>query len=324
MPLVSVLMVFHRDTPFFRPAIASVLGQTLRDLELVLVDNGTGLPAEALGGAERDARVRWVRLARNEGIPGGHNAGVRAAQGEFIALLDYDDIARPERLERQVALLREQKSVGLVSSLAETIDEQGAVVGREFSLVEADAQRAYTQFAAPVVMPAYTGRRELFEALPYREIFPLAADFDFLARAAERTRLAAVPEVLLHYRRYAAQTTNARAMDIERSRCAIRLLTARRRASRSEDSPAVPEFCEAGSLAEISRECARRCAAEGFFALAAYHARRSLALEPTLANAVRATALGARILRSAPRTERRFAARLFFSGPVRALGVRPQ
>ena len=74
MPAVSVLMVFHRDTPFLRPALASALKQTFADFELVLVDNGTGLGADALGELGRDPRLRWVRLARNEGIPGGHNA----------------------------------------------------------------------------------------------------------------------------------------------------------------------------------------------------------------------------------------------------------
>lgn len=180
-------MVFHRDTPFLRPAIESVRRQTFRDWELVLVDNGTGLPADALGEAGRDPRLTWVRLPRNEGIPGGHNAGVAAARGEFIALLDYDDLALPGRLERQVDLLDRDPSVGLVSSLAESIDEHGRVTGGEFALVEPAAQRAYVAFAAPVVTPAYTGRRMLFERFPYRTELSHAADFDFLARAIEAT-----------------------------------------------------------------------------------------------------------------------------------------
>ena len=114
MPQVSVLMVFHRVTPFFEPAVRSVLEQTFDDLELVLVDNGTGLPVKALGELGADPRVHWVRLPCNEGIPSGHNAGVAAARGEFIALQDYDDIALPHRLERQVATLRADPGIGLV------------------------------------------------------------------------------------------------------------------------------------------------------------------------------------------------------------------
>ncbi|HVU33243.1 MAG TPA: glycosyltransferase, partial [Opitutaceae bacterium] len=229
MPALSALMVFHRDTPHLRSAVESVLNQTWRDLELVLVDNGTGLTADALGGAGRDPRLRWVRLARNEGIPSGHNAGLAVAAGEFIALLDYDDMAQPQRFERQIALLRSEPAVGLVSSLVDTIDETGTVVGREFSIVSGEAQRTYSAFAAPVVTPAYLGRRSVFARFPFRPEFSLAADFDFLARAAEVCEFAAVPEVLLHYRRYSGQTSESRKDVMEANWCAIRVATARRR-----------------------------------------------------------------------------------------------
>ena len=323
MPAVSVLMVFHRDTPFLRPAIASVLGQTWDDLELVLVDNGTELAPEMLGDLGRDARIRWVRMGWNDGIVVGHNAGVSAARGEFIALLDYDDIALPRRIERQIEKLRNEPRLGLVSSMAETIDERGVMIGREFSLVESEAQRAYSQYAAPVVTPAYMGRREIFEALAYREHFPLAADFDFLARAAERSQLAAVPEVLLHYRRYPTQTTNAHALEIERSRCLVRLLTAQRRAGRAEDLSLGSKIRATASAAAVCHECAQCCLAEEWFALAAYHARRAVALHPTIPHAARALALALRVFRRARHVERRLAIRVFLSGPVRALGVRP-
>jgi GT2 family glycosyltransferase len=60
MPLVSVLMVSHRDTPYLRPAVQSILTQTLRDLELVFVDNGSGMTPVDLGEMGRDPRLRWL------------------------------------------------------------------------------------------------------------------------------------------------------------------------------------------------------------------------------------------------------------------------
>lgn len=324
MPVVSALMVFHRDTPYLRPAIASLLGQTLRDLELVLVDNGTGLAPAALGELGRDPRLRWVRLPHNAGIAAGHNAGVAAASGEFIALLDYDDLALPRRLERQVAALRAAPRLGLVSSLAERIDAQGVVTGREFALVDPAAQHAYSQYAAPAVMPGYTGRRAVFAQLAYRAEFPLTADFDFLTRAAEHWALAAVPEVLVRYRWHAAQTTQQQAAAIEDGRGVVRLLTARRRAGRPEDLPSLLTGDAAvRSGAEACRRHARRCLAEGFAVLAAYHARRSFVLERRAASLARATALAARALAAAPAGARGPVARMFLTGPVRALGLRP-
>ena len=316
--------MFHRDTPFLRPAIASVLGQTWRDLELVLVDNGTGLPASALGEFGRDPRVRWVRLPANAGIAAGHNAGVAAASSEFIGLLDYDDLMMPRRLERQVALLRADPRLGLISSLVETIDAASCVTGCEFSVVEPIAQCRYTQYAAPVVTPAYTGRREVFTQLPYREVFAFSADFDFLARAAEGWPLAAVPEVLLGYRHHLAQTTVQHAARIAAERCAVRLLTARRRAGRPEGTELFPAaLADASTPAAAMRRCAELCLLEGFAPLAAFHARRSFIERPTPASLAKAARLFSLALRVAPAADRWGVTRMFLTGPVRALGLRP-
>ena len=315
-------MVFHQDTRFLRPAIASVFAQTFRDLELVLVDNGTGLTTDALGESGRDPRLRFVRLPRNEGIPGGHNAGVAAARGEFIALLDYDDVALPQRLELQVAALRADPGLGVVSALAETIDAEDRVTGRVFCLADPAAHRLYTQYWSAVVTPALTGRREVFTETPYRGEFPVSGDFDFQARVFERWRGHVVPEVLLRYRVYREQTTQQRGIAIEQSRAAIQLATARRRAGRPEDLAFAIAIAQGGSLAKIWQRAATQSLAEGFPLLAAYHARRLLALGGAAA-AWRAGALALTAWRRAPAGERTLAARLFLTGPVRAHRLQP-
>lgn len=323
MPLVSVLMVFHRDTPFLRPAIASVLGQTLRDLELVLVDNGTGLTSEGLGVLGQDPRLTWVRLPTNVGIVGGHNAGVQAARGEFIALLDYDDLARPRRLELQVAALRADPRLGLVSALAQRIDAEGRPLGSVFCLPDPAGHLAYSQFAAPVITPAATVRREVLEAFPYRAEFPFAADLDFQARACERWPMAVLPEVLLDYRWYSDQTTQQRGISIEQSRAAIQLAAARRRSGRPEELANMVRALAASTAAESWRRAASLCLEEGYAVPAAFAARRSFAMERTGRAFREAIRLGTRAWRKAAPGERSLAARMFLTGPVRALGLRP-
>ncbi len=314
MPAVSVIMVFHRDTPFLRPAIASILGQSFRDFELLLVDNGTGLTVAALGPLGGDPRIRWVRLARNEGIAGGHNAGVAAAQGEFIALLDYDDLALPQRLEKQVAALRADPGLGLVSALADRIDAGGKITGKVFCIPDPAGHRAYAQYAAPVVTPAATGRRELFVATPYRPEFPYAADLDFQSRATEQWRFAVLPEVLLHYRWYADQTTQQKLAEIEKSRCTISLLTARRRAGRPEGLEAIQRLQVGMSPAEYNRRVARVCLAENFCELAAFRARSSLTLDRSIASVWVAARLVLQAWWQAAASERGRVARMFFKG----------
>ena len=320
-------MVYHRVTPFLRPAVQSVLTQTFSDLELVLVDNGTGAGLAPLGELGRDPRVRLVSSSSNRGIAGGHNLGLNHARGEFIALLDYDDIALPRRLARQIEVLRADPGLGLVCSRAAAIDADGVVTGPEFSLLGEKAQYAYTAYTAPAVTPTYAGRREVFERFPYRQEFPGAADYDFLARAAEVCRLGGVPEVLLHYRHHAGQTTWQRAAAQIHSACMIRLITARRRHGRAEDL--------AGVVAEVSvwRESppppadayarfARWSLREGLAVQAVYHARRLVAVRRDLGAAARAARVLASALRTAPR-EAALLVRLFFTGPVRAHGLKP-
>jgi len=310
--------------PFMAAAINSVVNQSYRDWELILVDNGTGLGAEALGEGARDPRVRFVRLKSNEGIPAGHNAGVAAAKGEFVALQDYDDLSRPNRLDLQVSALRANADLGIVSGLAEQIDEAGRLLrGGVFCLPDASQHLAYALYAPPVITPAAMARREVLLALPYRAEFPFAADIDLQARLVERWRMAVLPEVLLRYRVYAAQTTQQRSASIERSRAVIQVITARRRMGRPEDLASTLRAVDGKGAAESWRCTSALCAKEGFGVLAAFHARRSFVLERSFTSVLKATRLLFKARQGVALSERRKILRMFLTGPVKALKLRP-
>ena len=324
MPTVSVVMVFHRVNQFMAEAVRSVVEQGYRDWELILVDNGTGVGVEALGKAADDPRVRFVRLPRNEGIPAGHNAGVAAAQGEFVALHDYDDVSLPDRLGAQVIALRKNAALGLVSARAERIDGENRLLrGQVFCLPEGRGHWMYSLYAPPVITPTAMARREVFRALPYRTEFPFAADIDFQARFAEQGGMAVLPETLLRYREYAAQTTQQRAASIEQSRAVIQLIAARRRAGRAEELAVTMRVADMGTAAESWRRTSALCTSEGFVVLAAYHARRSFMLERTGRSAIKALRLLWQAQCGRSLAEQNAAWRMFFRGPVKALKLRP-
>lgn len=322
-PRVSVITLFHQDTPYLRPALRSVLAQTFQDFELLLVDNGTGLLSEQLGPEAEDPRVRFVRLPRNEGIPGGHNAGVQAARGEYIALFDYDDLMLPMRLGRQVATLDSDPGLLLVSGVAERIDAEERVLGREFSIVDPAQAYAYSAYAAPFPTPACVGRRALFTSLPYRTEFPFASDFDFQARAAEHGRVEALPEVVLKYRWYPSQTTQEKSAQIERSRVAARILAARRRAGRPEALERLlsHRLCSARTAAECCQLGAWLALSEGYTVLAAYLARRMVVYEKRGGSALGSARLAVAIWRATRGPERDVCAAMYLRGPVRALRI---
>lgn len=324
MPAVSVVMIFHRDQEFLRPAIASILSQTLRDLELVLVDNGVGLDAKSLGALADDPRLRWVRLPRDDGIELAANAGMAVATGEYFAMMDSDDLALPQRLERQVATLRADPSLGAVAGLTRNIDEHGRLLaGGVFTLLNPEEFRAYALYAPPLTHPLVTGRREVFLSFPFRPEFKFTGSFDFYARVSENWRLAVIPEVLMHYRVYPTQTTWRRFELIEQGRYAITLLSARRRAGRPENLESLLEISESITAAEYSRRTAIQCLNEGFFVPAAYLARRSFIMERSLVSAGKGLGLLLRVWLRAPMNQWRGVIAMFLLGPVRALGVHP-
>jgi glycosyltransferase involved in cell wall biosynthesis len=327
MPVVSVLMVFHRDTPFLRPAIASVLGQSLSGLELLLVDNGVGLDPAALGEAARDPRVRLISLPENRGASVGRNAAMAQSRGEFIALLDHDDIALPGRLEKQVALLRAQPRVGLVSCLADSIDEQGTVFGREFALLTEPDQKQFSNYSMPSPASACTGRREIFEQFPFRPELDLAEDSDCLSRVAEAAPICGIPEALVQYRHHSDQCSRERTASQIVSACLVRLITARRRRGRAEDLAAA-----AGDVArwrhqppaseEIYAYFAGECLRDGSPLLAAYHARRMLAVRGSFRTVTQALRLLPPALLRADNEAGKLL-RLFLTGPLRTHGLVP-
>jgi GT2 family glycosyltransferase len=320
-------MPFHRVLPALPVAAESVLRQTLSDVELIAVDNGTGQGARVLGSVANDSRVRVVSLPENRGISRGRNAGIAAARGELIALLDYDDVAWPQRFERQVEALRRDPTLGLVGAHADKIDADGRRVGWEFTLAGRDEPRTFLRYTMPASTSTLMGRRDVFENFPFRPSLDLAEDFDFVSRVSERAGFAVLAEPLISYRHYPGQTTRERFAGQMLLAAFVRLLSARRRAGRDEGMEALlanyPEWLQrAPALDAVHAEFARRCAREGFPDLAVYHARKLLSARRDPVALALALRLWLAAMRQAPR-QGAFLTHLFWRGPLRAHRLRP-
>lgn len=327
MPVVSVVLAFHRITPHLRPAVRSILDQTLGDLELIVVDNGTGRGLDALEQEGRDPRVRLLSFPENRGIAAAHNAAVAVAGGEFVAMMDYDDLSLPARLEREVAVLRAEPALGMVFTAADTIDAVGRVTGREFALGTPREQAAFSAYAMPANSPTLMGRSEIFRRFPHREDYRIAPDYDFYTRAVEIWPSRGLPEVLFQYRRHAGQTTLGSPPLQVWENALTRLLTARRRAGRSERyselmAETAPQRVRPPAPAATFAWLAERALAEDLPLLAAHAARRLLNARRDLRGLDEALAVMAGILAGsdAVRVE---ALRLFLTGPLRSYGLRP-
>src|SRR5580658_530 len=121
-PLVSVVMATYNGEKFLRPAIASILDQTFRDLELIVVDDASTDRTESILRDFKDDRMVVLRNHRNLGIAGATNRGLNAARGQYIALQDHDDISLPHRFQTQVEFLNSHPDIAVVGSAATLID----------------------------------------------------------------------------------------------------------------------------------------------------------------------------------------------------------
>lgn len=208
-PPVSVVMSVHNGVRYLAAAIDSVLTQTLADLELVVIDDGStdASPWVLAAYASRDDRVLVLRQ-ENAGLATSLNRGIAHARAPLIARLDADDIAEPWRLELQHAYLAESPDVGLVGGAVVFMDEDGRRFGEaRYPLSDAEIRRAFVT-TTPFVHSAVMLRREAFEtAGGYRAAFPHAEDLDLWLRLGAVSRLANLEETVVSYRIHPDQTT---------------------------------------------------------------------------------------------------------------------
>lgn len=207
-PRVSVLMAVRDGGSYLSEALASIRAQSLREWELVAVDDGStdGTAAELADAAGSDARIRVFRQERL-GLVAALNRAATEARAEYFARMDADDRAHPERLERQVAFLEKHPEVGVLGT---AVRRFGAAEGVWLRPVDDAAIRAALLFEAPLAHPTVMLRRTSWQAAAgegYREDFRAAEDIDLWERLASHTRFGNLEEPLLDYRVHASQVT---------------------------------------------------------------------------------------------------------------------
>lgn len=210
-PAVSVVMIVHNARPYVAEATESILRQTLSEFELVIIDDGSTDGSAAVLGryAARDERIRLFRRP-NRGVAVTRNEGITLSRGRFIAMMDADDIAPPERLERELAFLRTHPDHAAVGGRVLLIDPDGDPIGlwHTIRLRHEDIVEVLLNKLSSFHHGAALFRREALEAAGgYREQFWTSSDYDLVLRLAEQGRLANLPAVMLHYRQHLASLT---------------------------------------------------------------------------------------------------------------------
>jgi GT2 family glycosyltransferase len=223
-PRVSVVMGVYNGERFVREAVDSILQQTLDDLELIVVDDGSSDATPQILATIDDPRLRVLRRDENRGHPASLNEGIAAARAPLIARLDADDVAEPERLERQVAAMAAQHGLDVLGTWTTEIDADGQVIGG-FSFPPSEPLiRWVLSFTNVVFHPTVIMRRDMLRRIGgYDASVQCADDHDLFTRVLMHGgRISLLPERLLRYRRSAAQISSARLLEQERESVAVR------------------------------------------------------------------------------------------------------
>ena len=249
-PTVSVVLPALNGAPHLAEAIGSILAQTFDDLELIVADDGSddGSREIAEGFAERDARVRTIALTRDPATLSGaraDNAATRLARGAFIARMDQDDVAAPERLAVQLALMEAQGLDVCGSQAVYFGDRDDPIWFPEGH----DAILSELVFRPAMVHAAQTTRADARRAAPLDET-TVAEDYEWQTRMAGRLGFGNARETLVRYRRHPAQGSQVRrtAMLRDWSRFRFRYFFERFPEARLQDFRAVNLVAARGAI----------------------------------------------------------------------------
>jgi glycosyltransferase involved in cell wall biosynthesis len=197
-PRVSVLIGAFNNAGTLERAASSMLQQTVADLELLIIDDGSrdGTGEVAARIAAGDARARVLAMPENVGISRSLNAGLAASSAPYVAVLDADDWSEPRRLERQLAVLESDASIAVVGCRMREVDECGRELVPRTSFASGDVNGVLMRFN-PIPNTAAAFRREpALAAGGYDPRYLWAAEYDLWLRLAERYRIVALDEIL--------------------------------------------------------------------------------------------------------------------------------
>jgi glycosyltransferase involved in cell wall biosynthesis len=202
-PEVSIVMPVRNVQDSIDPAIRSILAQTWKAWELVVLDDGsTDETVQRLRvWADLDDRIRPFVDGRSLGLPVRLNEGVRYSRAPIVARMDGDDICYPRRLETQLAFLQDNPEIDVVGAGSMVFTSDGALRGprcRPGGHDELTANR--WRNGIPLAHPTWMGRRSWFVRFPYDARARCCEDWEVLLRGHPSSRYASLPDVLLGYR----------------------------------------------------------------------------------------------------------------------------
>jgi glycosyltransferase involved in cell wall biosynthesis len=214
-PAISVVMPVYNGGKYLKEAIESILNQTYKDFELILINDGSTDASEEIIESFSDKRIVYLDNGKNLGLAASFNAGIDAARGAYIARMDADDISLPERFEKQLSYLERKPHIGIVGSSIMIINEGGRRLAVHLRPKTHKEIKFSSLFSSPMYHPTVMGRTEIFRSHHYNETFSNSEDYELWSRLLfdSNVRFANFKAPLLKYRVYPQSFTQALNLD---------------------------------------------------------------------------------------------------------------
>nr|WP_262915791.1 glycosyltransferase [Chryseobacterium taklimakanense] len=202
--MVSIIMSVYNAEKFLALAIESILHQTYTGFEFIIIEDcstdNTGKILDQY--AKNDLRIKVIKKERNKGMQGfirNLNLGLSVAKGKYIARMDADDIAEPDRLHKQFDFLEKNPQYSLVGTQLTLVNETGHVIGEKLAHIENDQIYRNMVKSIQLFHPSIMFRND--PQIYYREKMLYCEDYDlYLRLISEKKKLANLPDKLLKYR----------------------------------------------------------------------------------------------------------------------------
>ena len=199
-PKISIIMSVHNGEKYLDESILSILNQTYRDFEFIIInDCSTDNSLQIIGEySKKDKRIVLISNKVNLGLTKSLNMGIKIAKGKYIARIDADDIALPERLKLQYGFLERNRDIYLVGSGAYNIDKNGKIITIRKSLTDVGEIKKKLINKNCLYHPTIIFRNEGFM---YREKFVYTQDYDlYLRLLSSNKKISNLSEPLIKYR----------------------------------------------------------------------------------------------------------------------------
>lgn len=209
-PELSIIMPVYNSVKYVAEAVNSLLSQSFTNFELIIINDASTDGSTDVLKNFKDSRIKLLNNNKNGGIVYSRNRGLAKARGKFVAQFDSDDVALPEKFEKQIGFLKKNPGFGMVGSWVRMIDGDGKMMKEKWKLpAKPRLIPAIMLFRNYFVQSTIVVRREAIPEGGYRSGFDVVEDYQMWIDIAKKYPTWNLPEYLVNYRVHGLSATNS-------------------------------------------------------------------------------------------------------------------